>query len=170
MCCICTPAQTITHKWRRHHEVLIYSHRLFTWITRGHMVAIHNALHLSFSKAQNWRTDVCVCIQLAETQYVCLSGSQVEQLATTTTPLLHVHIIRQWEWPREISIDPRFPQQRQWCWSVTVKFRHQGTCSWKNIWHVSMQIRTPIPHHSSSDSYFVEMIPQNLQSAKKNLL
>lgn len=58
------------------------------------MVAIHNALHLSFSKAQNWRTNVCVWIQLAETQYVCLSGSQVEQLATTI-PLLHVHITRQ---------------------------------------------------------------------------
>lgn len=31
-----------------------------------------------------------VWIQLAEPQYVCLSGSQVEQLAITI-PLLHVH-------------------------------------------------------------------------------
>lgn len=82
---------TTANNYTSRHEMLIYSHKLSTLMTGGHMVAIHNAPHLSFSKTRKTRTNVCVWIQLAEPQCICISGSQVQQLTTTIPQFI-------WSW------------------------------------------------------------------------
>lgn len=69
-----------------------------------------------------------VWIQLAEPQYVCLSGSQVEQLATTT-PLLHVHNHHQTE--RMTARDPNRPPSPSWDrWYRSVQIGTRSLNQW----------------------------------------
>lgn len=102
------------------------------------------------AKTEKRRTNVRVWIQLAEPQYICISGSQVQQLAITIPQIIKSSVkhcsacaivMVQQEWPLESLID----LQDGCCWRVSQLKPPKSPIKLlsTNSDTVAVQIRTP---------------------------